>query len=102
MPVAPAIAAVLWVFLFNPSIGIVGYVLRRLGVDWNYLLNGEQAMLLIIIPAAGRRMAGTSRLSDSDSRLTRTSSPTWNGNGAWPGALVGHASTGSGSSASWR
>ncbi|HEU0155435.1 MAG TPA: glycerol-3-phosphate transporter permease, partial [Stellaceae bacterium] len=47
--VAPAIAGVLWLFLFHPSFGIVGSVLRRAGVDWNYLLNGRQALLLVIL-----------------------------------------------------
>src|SRR5262249_17416250 len=44
--VAPAIAGVLWLFLFNPSIGIVAVGLQRLGIDWNYLLDARQAMLL--------------------------------------------------------
>src|SRR6266851_1366628 len=42
--IAPAIAGVLWLFLFNPSVGIVAVLLRRLGIDWNYLLDGGQAM----------------------------------------------------------
>ena len=46
--VAPAVAGVLWAFLFAPSIGIVTYVLKRAGIDWNWIINGEQAMLLII------------------------------------------------------
>ena len=41
--VAPAVAGVLWLFMFAPSIGIVSYVLRSLGVDWNHLLNSEHA-----------------------------------------------------------
>ena len=38
--VAPAIAAVLWMFLLNPTLGIVAYWLTRSGVEWNYVLNG--------------------------------------------------------------
>jgi sn-glycerol 3-phosphate transport system permease protein len=50
--VAPAVAGVLYAFLFAPSIGIVTYVLRGwLGVNWNWVLNGEQAMLLVVIAA---------------------------------------------------
>jgi sn-glycerol 3-phosphate transport system permease protein len=50
--VAPAVAGVLYAFLFAPSIGIVTYVLRGwFGVEWNWLLDGEQAMLLIVIAA---------------------------------------------------
>src|SRR5215470_14505365 len=47
--VAPAIAGVLWAFIFAPSIGIVTYLLRRWGIDWNWILRGDQAMLLVVI-----------------------------------------------------
>ncbi len=47
--VAPAIAGVLWGFLFAPSIGIVTYVLKGFGIDWNWVLQGDQAMLLVVI-----------------------------------------------------
>src|SRR3954471_23225583 len=50
--IAPAIAGVLWMFLFNPSIGIVAAALHACGIDWNYLLDGGQAMLLVILAAA--------------------------------------------------
>jgi sn-glycerol 3-phosphate transport system permease protein len=50
--VAPAVAGVLYAFLFAPSIGIVTYALRRwFGIDWNWLLDGEQAMLLVVTAA---------------------------------------------------
>src|SRR5579872_3472979 len=55
--IAPAVAGVLWMFLFNPSIGIVAYGLRWLGVDWNYFLNGKQAMALVIVAAAWRQVS---------------------------------------------
>jgi sn-glycerol 3-phosphate transport system permease protein len=55
--VAPAIAGVLWLFLFNPSVGVVAAVLRRAGVDWNYLLNGRQALLLVILAAAWKQIS---------------------------------------------
>jgi sn-glycerol 3-phosphate transport system permease protein len=55
--IAPAVAGVLWMFLFNPSIGVVAYALGRLGVDWNYFLNGRQAMTLVILAAAWRQIA---------------------------------------------
>src|SRR5207249_12021568 len=41
--IAPAIAGVLWMFLFNPSIGVVAAAVRTAGVDWNYLLDGYHA-----------------------------------------------------------
>jgi sn-glycerol 3-phosphate transport system permease protein len=55
--VAPAIAGVLWLFLFNPSIGVVAVGLRRLGIDWNYLLDADQAMLLVILAAAWKQIS---------------------------------------------
>lgn len=55
--VAPAVAGVLWMFLFNPTLGIVSYGLHALGVNWNFLLNGNQAMLLVIIAAAWKQVS---------------------------------------------
>jgi sn-glycerol 3-phosphate transport system permease protein len=55
--VAPAIAGVLWSFLFAPSIGIVGYVLKQWGVPWNYLLNGDHAMTLVVIAAVWKQVS---------------------------------------------
>ncbi|HEX9465772.1 MAG TPA: sn-glycerol-3-phosphate ABC transporter permease UgpA, partial [Alphaproteobacteria bacterium] len=49
--VAPAVAGALWSFLFDPTVGEISYLLRRLGVNWNYMLNGGQAMLLVVIAA---------------------------------------------------
>ena len=49
--VAPAVAGVLWGFLFNPSVGIVAGLLRGLGVDFNYVSNGNQAFLLVVFAA---------------------------------------------------
>ena len=50
--VAPAIAGVLWMFMFNPSLGIMAKGLRSVGYDWNPLLNGNQAMGLVSHQAA--------------------------------------------------
>jgi sn-glycerol 3-phosphate transport system permease protein len=55
--VAPAIAAVLWLFMFHPNIGIFGRMLNALGVPWDYKLNGDQAMLLIILAAAWKQVS---------------------------------------------
>jgi sn-glycerol 3-phosphate transport system permease protein len=55
--VAPAIAGVLWAFLFAPSIGIVTYALRKMGIDWNWIINGDQAMLLIVIAATWKQIS---------------------------------------------
>jgi sn-glycerol 3-phosphate transport system permease protein len=56
--VAPAVAGVLWLFMFNPTIGVVAYALRAwLGYDWNFLLNGNQAMFLVVIAAAWKQIS---------------------------------------------
>ena len=55
--VAPAVAGVLWAFLFAPSIGIITYVLKRMGVDWNWIIDGEQAMLLVVIAATWKQIS---------------------------------------------
>jgi sn-glycerol 3-phosphate transport system permease protein len=55
--VAPAVAGVLWAFLFAPSIGIVTYVLKRAGIDWNWIIDGEQAMLLIVIASVWKQIS---------------------------------------------
>ncbi len=55
--VAPAIAGVLWLFMFAPSVGIVSHALRSLGIEWNHLLNGNQAMALIIMAAVWKQIS---------------------------------------------
>ncbi|MFO1339811.1 MAG: sn-glycerol-3-phosphate ABC transporter permease UgpA [Burkholderiaceae bacterium] len=55
--VAPAVAGVLWAFMFAPSIGIVSYGLRRMGVDWNWVLRGDQAMLLVVLAATWKQIS---------------------------------------------
>ena len=55
--VASAVAGVLWAFLFAPSVGIISYVLRGMGVDWNWVLRGDQAMLLIVIATVWKQIS---------------------------------------------
>jgi len=55
--VAPAVAGVLWLFMFSPSIGIVSYALHRLGFDWNSLLNSRHAMALIVMAAVWKQIS---------------------------------------------
>ncbi len=55
--VAPAIAGVFWAFLFAPSVGIVSYALRRAGYDWNWVLNGDQAMFLVVTAAVWKQVS---------------------------------------------
>jgi sn-glycerol 3-phosphate transport system permease protein len=55
--VAAAVAGVLWSFLFAPSIGIVTYVLKGFGIDWNWIINGNQAMLLVVIASVWKQIS---------------------------------------------
>ena len=55
--VAPAVAGVLWYFLFNPTVGIIALYMKILGYEWNHSLNGGQAMFLVIIAAAWREIS---------------------------------------------
>ncbi len=55
--VAPAVAGVLWLFMFNPSIGLVSFYLKLMGYDWNHVLNGGEAMLLVIIAASWKQIS---------------------------------------------
>ncbi len=55
--VAPAIAGVLWGFLFAPSIGILGYVLKHWNIPWNFLLNDNHAMILVVIAAVWKQVS---------------------------------------------
>ncbi|MET3380993.1 MULTISPECIES: sn-glycerol-3-phosphate ABC transporter permease UgpA [Variovorax] len=55
--VAPAVAAVLWVFMFSPSLGVVAYALGKIGIDWNHLLNSRHAMTLIVMAAVWKQIS---------------------------------------------
>ena len=55
--IAPVVAGVLWLFLFNPTVGVVAYILRDLGYGWNHQLNGGQALLLVVLAAAWKQIS---------------------------------------------
>ena len=55
--IAPAVAGVLWFFMFNPSIGVLAYLLRAFGYDWNHYLDGSDAMVLIILAASWKQVS---------------------------------------------
>jgi sn-glycerol 3-phosphate transport system permease protein len=55
--VAPAVAGVLWLFMFQPSLGIVARAIRSLGVDWNPLLNETHAMGLIVLASTWKQIS---------------------------------------------
>ena len=55
--VAAAVAGVLWGFLFAPSIGIVTFWLKQFGIEWNWVLQGNQAMLLVVIASVWKQIS---------------------------------------------
>jgi len=55
--VAPAVAAVLWVFMFSPSLGVVSYALGKFGIEWNHLLDSGHAMTLIVLASVWKQIS---------------------------------------------
>src|SRR5688572_18693871 len=55
--VAPAVAGVLWLFMFQPSLGMVAQAIKKMGVDWNPLLNGTHAMLLVVMASVWKQIS---------------------------------------------
>jgi sn-glycerol 3-phosphate transport system permease protein len=55
--VAPAVAGVLWLFMFQPSLGVLAQGLRAMGFEWNPLLNGTHAMILVILASAWKQIS---------------------------------------------
>ena len=55
--VAPAVAGVLWMFMFNTRVGVVSWYLGHLGYDWNHVLNDGEAMGLVVVASAWGRIS---------------------------------------------
>ncbi len=55
--VAPAVSGVLWWFMFNPTIGILPYLLEQVGYDWNHRLSSTDAMILVVLAASWRQIS---------------------------------------------
>ena len=55
--VAPAVAGILWWFIFNPTIGIMPYVLDVIGYDWNHISSKTDAMILVVIASAWKQIS---------------------------------------------
>jgi sn-glycerol 3-phosphate transport system permease protein len=55
--IAPVVAGALWVFMFDPTLGIITYWLAAVGAEWNHKLNGSQAMALVVLAAAWKQVA---------------------------------------------
>ncbi len=55
--VAPVVAGILWWFMFNPTIGILPYLLGQLGIEWNHRVDGGNAMLLVVLAASWKQIS---------------------------------------------
>jgi sn-glycerol 3-phosphate transport system permease protein len=55
--IAPAVAAILWIFIFHPQIGLLGRFLNSAGVAWDYKLNGGQALAVVVIASAWKQVS---------------------------------------------
>ncbi|WP_208441577.1 sn-glycerol-3-phosphate ABC transporter permease UgpA [Bartonella raoultii] len=55
--VAPVLAGILWLFIFHPTIGVIPVLLEKIGIIWNYRINGTQAMILIVIAASWKQIS---------------------------------------------
>ena len=55
--VAPAVAGVLWWFIFNPTVGVMPYVLEVIGYDWNHISSKTDAMILVVIASAWKQIS---------------------------------------------
>jgi sn-glycerol 3-phosphate transport system permease protein len=55
--VAPAVAGVLWLFMFNTRVGVVSWYLGLLGYDWNHVLNEAEAIGLVVAASSWGRVS---------------------------------------------
>lgn len=55
--VAPVVVGILWWFMFNPTIGIAPYLMRGMGISWNHRVDGNQAMIFVVIAASWKQIS---------------------------------------------
>jgi sn-glycerol 3-phosphate transport system permease protein len=55
--VAPAIAGVLWIFMFHPTLGTLSKPIKAVGIDWNPMLNANHAMTLLVLSATWKQIS---------------------------------------------
>ncbi len=55
--VSPVVVGVLWMFMMSPSLGVIAHALRYAGIEWNHMLNGRHAMLLIVMAAVWKQIS---------------------------------------------
>jgi sn-glycerol 3-phosphate transport system permease protein len=54
--IAPAIAGILWAFLFNPAVGPLAQVLHGFGIAWDPNLNPTDALILVTLAASWKHI----------------------------------------------
>ena len=55
--VSPVVVGVIWMFMMSPTLGVVAHALRHVGIEWNSLLNGRHALLLIVMAAVWKQIS---------------------------------------------
>ena len=55
--VSPVVVGVLWMFMLSPTLGIISHALRHVGIEWDSILNGRHAMILIIVAAVWKQLS---------------------------------------------
>ena len=55
--VAPVISAILFLFILNPQVGLLGRWLNGHGIPWDYNINGGQAFLMVVLASAWKQVS---------------------------------------------
>jgi len=55
--IAPVLSGVMWLFIFHPTIGVASFLIRSVGINWNPLLDGTQAMIVVVLAAAWKQIS---------------------------------------------
>ena len=55
--IAPAVAGVIWLFMFSPNVGVVSWYLKVFGYKWNHVLNGAEAMGLVVVASSWKQIS---------------------------------------------
>ncbi len=55
--IAPAVAGVIWLFMFSPNVGVVSWYLSAMGYNWNHVLNGAEAMGLVVVASSWKQIS---------------------------------------------
>ncbi len=55
--IAPPVAGVLWILMMHPHVGLVGHFLTTHGVSWDYILNGHDAMTMVVLASSWKQVS---------------------------------------------